>query len=218
MNDYRKKERMLMKKTGIVALVLMTVLNAYAGLTSKPVSMRIGAKSGLTICTYDDNIDDTIGNFTGAGIHIGFGMGADFFGIVGLDLEPCFGTTHFGRDEPLGRHTYSYSNFMFPIILSLRGCMVPVVTPYIGLGIAMNARFAGEEESKSPNGMGVTLDLSSSTMGFVLLRLGADVKLNDKWRITPEFTLNATGSGDKDHPPQTKEKNYNISVGVYYAP
>lgn len=205
-----------MKRTGIAVLVLMTVLNAYSGLLTKPVGMRIGAKTGLTFCNYDNNIDDAVGTFTGAGMHLGFGMGADFFSLVSLDLEPTFGTTSFARDELLGRRTYSYNNFMFPILLSLKGGMIPVVSPYIGLGIAVTVRFAGEEKFDFPNGSGTTTDLNGSTLAFVLFRLGAEIKLK-KWRIAPEFTLNATGSGDKNNPPRTEEKNYSISIGVYYS-
>jgi hypothetical protein len=213
----RNKEKMLMKRIGIAVLVLITVWNAHGGLLSKPVSMRVGAKTGITLCNYDNNIDDNIGPFGGAGMHFGIGMGADFFGLVALDLEPGFGSTSFARDELLGRHTYSYGNLMFPILLSLKGGMVPVVTPYIGLGFAINLRFSGEEKFEFPNGTGTTAALNGSTLGFILFRFGAEIKLN-KWRIAPEFTLNATGSGDENNPPRAEEKNYNISIGVSYSP
>jgi hypothetical protein len=207
-----------MKRTGIAALVLMTVWQGYAGLLGKPVSMRIGPKTGITICSYDDDIKDSADAFGGAGMHAGFGMGADFFGLAAIDLEPYFWTNSFTRDEPLYRHSYSYSNIMFPILISLRGSMVPVVTPYIGVGIGLNLRLAGEEKKEYPNGQGITTDISSSTLGLILLRFGGEIKLTRKLRITPEFTLAATGSGDEDNPPQAQESNYHISVGLYYSP
>jgi hypothetical protein len=46
---------------------------------------------------------------------------------------------------------------------------------------------------------------------------GLEIKLS-KLRIMPEFTTNMSGSGDETDPPYTRESNYHISLGVYYAP
>jgi len=198
-----------------VPLLLIAVAGVSSQCLTNPLSMRLGLEPGISVCTYD--ADDGGNIYTGGGMHIGIGMGSDFFRLIAFDMRLQFKTTSFGRGEALGRRIRSYKNLMYPVFLALKAGMLPRVSPYIGLGIGFNIRFAGVERFEFSGGGAIENDIGGSTaQGFMILGLGAEIKLN-KWRIAPRFTANISGSGDETHPPQTEEKNYDISVGFYYS-
>jgi hypothetical protein len=176
--------------------------------------MRIGIKPGITACNYDPG--DGTDTYSGTGWHIGIGMGSDFFRLAGLDIVPQYRTTSYARDEQIRRHVYAYQSILFPLFLSVRGYMVPRVTPYAGFGIGFNFRLSGVERSEYPGGTATEVDIGSSLQGFIILGGGVEIKLN-KWRIVPEVLVNISGSGDENNPPETEEKDIDISIGLYYT-
>ncbi len=206
-----------MRRTSVAALFfLFTLAGVYGQCLTSPISMRVGIKPGLTICTDDQADGGDV--FQGTGLHIGIGMGSDFFRLIALDMTPQFRTTSFGRDEASFRRIYSYKNLMFPLFLSLKGGMIPLISPYIGFGIGFGLQFDGTERREFPNGTATEDKLAgSNAQGFILLGGGLEIKLS-KLRITPSFTANISGSGDETHPPKTEEKDYDISAGLYYSP
>jgi hypothetical protein len=203
--------------TAIGALAVLLVLNsAAAQCLSRPVAMRMGVKLGLTACYYDP--DDNTGVYSGTGMNIGVGMGSDFFGLLGFDMTPQFRTTVYSRDEWWGRRTLSHNNIMFPLTLSLRAYMIPVVSPFIGLGIGFNIQLAGVERHEFASGDAVEYELNDTgLLGFLVFPMGVDIKLN-KWRLEPSVTFNITGSGDEANPPETLKRDIDISIGAYYSP
>lgn len=117
----------------IWGFILLIILGqCFAG----PISTRTGIKMGLTSSTYDR--DDTGNVFKGTGVLLGMNMGTDFFRLIAIDMAWQYRTTRQARDETFGRSIYSYNNFFYPILLSLKGGMIPMVAPYISLGIGIN--------------------------------------------------------------------------------
>ena len=127
--------------SGSGLLLTCIVSQVFGQCLSTPITMRAGVKPGINICSYDPG--DGSSTFNGVGVHAGLGMGVDFYRVLGLDFVPQYRTTAFGRDELLREHNYFYNGIMFPIHLSLKGGMIPVVSPYVGLGIGFNFLVSG---------------------------------------------------------------------------
>ena len=210
-----------MIRKNIPFVVMILIVLAIAPAHAKVISMRAGVRFGLTACNF--NHDDGGEVSTGTGMHLGLGMGTDLFGIIGFDLTPQYRSLKFSRSVTLGDKTYYYDNIYFPVFLSLRGNFIPLVSPYIGLGIGFNIIVAGHERNEYPDGNTVETPLSgTSLLGVegtlrptIILGGGLEIKLS-KLRIIPEFTAHMTHS-EEETTPQTKESDYHISLGFYYA-
>jgi hypothetical protein len=204
-----------MKK--IVLLLLAITIAGYAQCLSVPINTRVGLKVGFNPGTYDP--DDDLDELKGTGMHFGLGMGTDFLNLISLDMGAQFRTTKYSRTQPGGRRTYSYSNLYFPIFLSLKAGMLPMISPYIGIGLGINVQFDGKERWE-PDGIAIETPIEgSNTNAFLILGLGAEIKLI-KLRISPEFTANINSQADDPDTPDRNEKitDYHLSVGFYYAP
>lgn len=203
-----------MKK--ITVSILLFVIVGYAQCLSAPISTRVGVKVGFNPGTYDP--DDNLDVYKGTGVHFGFGMGTDFLNLLSLDMHALFKTTTYSRTEPLGRFTRSYNNLYFPIFLSIKAGMLPLVSPYVGVGLGINVQFEGTQKWE-PNGVAIETPIGGTTNAYLILGLGAEIKLI-KLRITPEFTANINSGADDPATPNRTEANtdYHLSVGFYFAP
>jgi hypothetical protein len=91
--------------------------------------------------------------------------------------------------------------------------MLPLISPYLGAGIGINVQFEGRRKWE-PNGVAVETELAGGTNAYVILGLGAEIKLT-KFRVCPEFTANIKPtSEDQDD----KYTDFHLSVGLFYAP
>jgi hypothetical protein len=195
----------------ITFTILLLVMVCYAQCLSGPLSTRVGIKAGFNTGTYEPN--DALGNMKGTGVHFGLGMGTDIFNLIALDMGAQFRTTKYSREETLGRVTHSYKNLYFPIFLSIKAGMLPLISPYLGAGIGINVQFEGKRKWE-PNGVAVETDLAGATNAYFILGLGAEIKLI-KLRVCPEFTANIKPtSEDQDE----KYTDLHFSVGLFYAP
>lgn len=204
-----------MKKLIIVIFALVISLSAQC--LGSPVSTRVGIKFGLNPGTYERGDGGDV--FSGTGMHFGIGMGTTILNLIGLDMTPMYRTTTYSREEFLGMHSYSYKNLYFPIFLSLKAGMIPLVSPYVGLGLGFNIQIAGTERLET-NGLAVETDIEGTTThAYIILGVGAEIKLI-KWSIIPEFTANINGSMDDAATEDIREGNvdYHISVGFYFTP
>jgi hypothetical protein len=203
-----------MKKALLVILLL--VVWGSAQCLSAPISTRVGVKFGINPGTYKPDGGD---EFKGTGVHFGLGMGTDILNLIALDMGAQFRTTAYSREELLGTHTFSFNNLYFPVFLSLKAGMLPLISPYVGAGIGINVQFNGINRLES-DGIAVETPIQgASTNAFLIIGLGAEIKLI-KLRIMPEFTANINGQADDPETQDLTEKNvdYHISVGFYYAP
>jgi hypothetical protein len=149
----------------------------------------------------------------GTGMHFGLGMGTDILNIIALDMGAQFRTTKYSREDPLGRVTHSYNNLYFPIFLSIKAGMLPLISPYVGAGIGINVQFEGKRKWE-PNGVAVETDLAGATNAYFILGLGAEIKFI-KLRVCPEFTLNIKPTSEDQ---EDKYRDLHFSVGLFYAP
>lgn len=203
-----------MKK--VLFLLFTIVVFSYAQCLGAPISTRVGVKFGVNPGRYSIGEDQDA--FKGTGVHFGFGMGTDIFNLISLDMGAQFRTTNYSREEVLGEHTYSYNNLYFPVFLSLKAGMLPLISPYIGAGLGINVQFNGTNRLDA-NGIVVETSIEGArTNAFLILGLGAEIKLL-KFRIMPEFTANINAQADDSATEETEENvDYHISVGFYYAP
>ncbi|UCD18977.1 MAG: outer membrane beta-barrel protein [candidate division WOR-3 bacterium] len=206
-----------MKKL-IFVLVLLTAWCA-AQCLSAPISTRVGVKFGINPGTY--SLDDGLDEFKGTGVHFGIGMGTDILNLISLDMGAQFRTTIYSRSEEFlveYTHSYSYNNLYFPIFLSIKAGMLPLVSPYVGVGLGINVQYNGIEKEET-NGVTIETPIEgANTNAFFILGLGAEIKLL-KLRISPEFTANINAQADNEATEATEENiDYHISLGLYYAP
>lgn len=195
-----------------ISILILAVALFVMGCGFKPIQMRAGTRAGLTLSTYDRG--DGNGTFTGTGGIAGLGMGTDFFGLLGLDMSYQYRSIVQSRVETAGKNIYKYDNLYFPLTFSLKGCMVPVVSPYLSFGLGLNVQLAGLHRYEYNSGTALETDLGGgNASAFAILGLGAEVKLA-KLRIVPEFMSNIEAQDDTTK----KRADYHISVGVYYAP
>lgn len=204
-----------MKRMILIAL-LLTAWGA-AQCLSAPISARVGVKFGINPGTYspDDGLDD----LKGTGVHFGLGMGTDVLNLISLDMGAQFRTTAYSREEALGTRSYSYDNLYFPIFLSVKAGMLPLISPYVGAGLGINVQFNGIQRFESGSIAVETPIEGSSTNAFFILGLGAEIRLL-KLRISPEFTANINTQADDPVTEDRTETNidYHISVGIFYSP
>ncbi len=198
-----------LKKT-ILTIILLSAV-CFAQCFSGPIGTRVGIKGGINPGTYNPN--DNLGQMTGTGVHIGLGMGTDIFSLISLDMAAQFRTTRYSRQEALARRTYLYNNLYFPVMLSLKAGMLPLISPYLGAGIGINVQFDGKQQLES-NNVVLETPIGGATHAFFIIGLGVEFKLI-KFRISPEFTVNIKPTSD-DQP--EKYTDYHLSVGLYYTP
>ncbi len=198
-----------MKKISLCVFVLAAL--CFSQCLPGPVSTRVGLKVGINPGTYEPG--DTLDNMTGTGTHFGLGMGTDFFNLISLDMGAQFRTTRYGREEPLGRVTHSYNNLYFPIFLSIKAGMLPLISPYVGAGIGINVQFEGTRRWE-PDGIAVETAIDGATNAYFILGLGVEFKLI-KFRICPEFTVNIKPDSEDQ---LDKYTDYHLSVGFFYTP
>ncbi|UCC12342.1 MAG: hypothetical protein JSW02_02060 [candidate division WOR-3 bacterium] len=205
-----------MKKISIVMLALVISLSAQC--LGSPINTRAGIKFGVNPGTLEEGDGGDV--FSGTGMHFGIGQGTDILNLLSLDMLVMYRATTYSRVEALDiTHSYSYKNLYFPIVLSLKAGMLPLISPYISAGIGFNIQLSGIERFEG-NGLAIENDIAGlGTHAYAILGLGVEVKLI-KLRIVPEFTANINGSLDDDATEDIREGNvdYHISVGVYYAP
>jgi hypothetical protein len=196
----------------LTVLLLMSVIFA-GGQCMAPIKAAAGMQIGLNYGIFDP--DDGAGTMSGAGFQFGLGMGMEILGTLGIQVTPSFKTTEFSREIlniPTGAR---YSNFFLPVHVQIKAGMIPVVSPYLGLGIAYNSQlsgtgYIGELESSIE-------DLENDT--YFSLALGADIKLI-KLKIVPEFCFNYNLTADDGDTPNRSEQehNFHFSIGLFYTP
>lgn len=192
--------------------MLILVAVCFAQCLSAPINARVGIKCGINPGTYDPN--DNFSALTGTGFHFGLGMGTDIINLISLDMGAQFRTTRYSRQETLARRTYLYNNLYFPVMLSLKAGMLPLIAPYLGVGVGVNVQYDGRQQLES-NGVVIETPVEgSNTTARFIIGLGVEFKLL-KFRISPEFTANIKPTSD-DQP--EKYNDYHLSVGLFYTP
>ncbi len=210
-------------------LITLCLLSIYAlgQCLSGPLSTRVGIRTGLVFSSFDPENDDR--NLNGVGFQFGLGMGTDFMNMWGIELIPQIRTTSFGRtDETIFgtiRTTFSYTNIYLPVVVSIKAGMLPVVSPYLGIGCSGNFQIGGNLRIET-NGSAVEYEIESDDREndfFLLGALGADIKLVNML-VTPEISLNynLTASLPNENNPNLSVEGNNIdfhfSIGLYYSP
>ncbi|MGQ9665281.1 MAG: hypothetical protein ACUVQ3_08095 [bacterium] len=199
-----------MKKIIFLSLVFAVIL---AGQCLTPIKSYIGPLIGINYSNLDPK--DNAGTLSGTGLQLGLGMGVEMLNTIGIQMAPMFKTTSFRRtilDIPTGAN---FNNLYLPLSLQLKAGILPLVSPYFGLGIAGNFQldgtlFVGELETSVD-------DLENDL--YFCISLGSDIKLV-KLKITPEFALNYNLTADDPDTQNRTETNYelNFSVGLFYTP
>jgi hypothetical protein len=205
----------MIKKISLVVFLLAAGVFGQCG--GCLVSTRVGVKTGIILCNYDPG--DGTAVYSGSGSHIGFGMGTDFLKLISVDLTPQYTTTNYTRQEPLFERTLAYKNLYFPVFVSLKAGMIPLISPYIGLGLGFCMTASAYDVQKYANGTIIETQLGGGiSPAYLIVGGGVEIKLL-KFRISPEFTAHIQPTDPEDpYPPPAQAINYNLSLGLYYAP
>ena len=209
-----------MVKKLIIILFLLSVYAYGQCCFSGPISTRMGVKAGVNYCVVD--ADDDLGKLDGFGWHIGLGMGTDILDFLAIDMAPQIRSTVYSRTvDIIGlpvTTSRSFTNIYLPVLLSLKAGMVPLMSPYFGIGIAGNFQLDGAIRIES-GGPAIEDDIDELENDlFFIAALGVEIKLI-KLKISPEVSLNYNLTADDPDTPDQTEKNYDIhlSVGLYYS-
>jgi hypothetical protein len=205
-------------------LITLSLLSVYAYgqcCFSGPISTRIGIKTGLNYGIF--NRDDGVGELNGLGWHIGLGMGTDILDFLAIDMTPQIRSTYYSLTTDEGYITpvttsYSFTNLYLPVIFSVKLGVVPLISPYIGIGGAGNFQLSGKVKD-GHHGSGVEQGIEELENDFFIIgALGAEIKLI-KLKISPEVSLNYNLTADDSRTSDQTEKNYDIhlSIGLYYS-
>ena len=206
-----------MKKVVIISLI--TVICAFAQCLGGPLSGRIGIKTGINYGLFDPEDDDE--NLTGMGFHVGFGMGLDIMNTFAIDMTPTFRTTSYGVTENNTTVSLSYTNLYLPIQFSLKAGL-PIVAPYIGIGVAGNFQMGGTIKVEG-EGASFEFDIDDEDLEqdfFLIGALGTQIKLVSV-HVVPEISMNynLTPSLVDENNPNFEIEGTNIdfhfSVGIY---
>jgi hypothetical protein len=205
---------MLNKLLVVICLIAATGFAQCGGCL---VSTRVGVKAGLILCNYDPG--DGTAAYSGTGSLFGFGMGTDFLKLISVDVTPQYTTTNYTRQEPLFERTLAYKNLYFPVFVSLKAGMIPLVSPYIGLGLGFCMTASAYDVQKYANGTIIETQLGGGiSPAYLIVGGGVELKLI-KFRISPEFTAHIQPTDPEDpNPPPAQAINYCLSLGFYYTP
>lgn len=177
----------------------------------------VGIKPGLNLTTY--NPDDGAGNYTGAGFNIGFGLALDV-GNLGIEMAPSFRTTNYSRTQTIIVDITTsghFQNFYLPVHFLLKANELPLVSPFLGIGFALDFQNKGYWAVNT-----IKTDVPSDQLEndfFLSMALGADIK-QSHFKISPEFSFDYNLTADDPDTPNRTESNYDftISVGLYFTP
>jgi hypothetical protein len=206
----------------IIALALLLIVGGFGQCL---IGSRVGVKLGPNYCVFTPS--DGSGELSDVGFHFGIGMGTDFFNFLSLDMTPMIRSTKFSRTgEIIGvpiRLSYSFSNIYLPVVLSLKAGMLPLISPYIGAGLAGNFMLSGTIRIES-GGSAIEDNLENLENDFFFIfALGIEFKL-PKFRISPELSINYNLTADIPDPnnitqPYEGENgDFHFSLGLYYTP
>ncbi len=199
-----------MKKMAFLSFVLLSFV---AGQDAPPVKSYFGLVTGLNYSNYDPK--DNAGNLSGIGFQVGLGMGIEIGSTIGIQIAPMFRTTSLSRPI-LGIDTgANFDNLYLPLSFRLNAGMIPVISPYLGIGITGNFQLSGTAyigEIRS------SVDDLENDLLFTF-SFGTDIKLT-KIKVSPEFAFNYNLSADDPDTQNRTETNYDFhfSVGLYYTP
>ncbi|MGB9720631.1 MAG: outer membrane beta-barrel protein [bacterium] len=196
-----------------MTLLLIIPLVFVAGQCVTPLKSYFGLIAGINYSNYDPK--DNAGNLSGIGYQVGMGMGMEIGSTIGIQMAPMFRTTSFNRTI-LGIETgANYNNLYLPLLFQLKAGMIPVVSPYLGIGLAGNFQLNGTAYIGEIHS---SIDDLENDLLFAL-SLGTDIKLI-KLKISPEFTFNYNLSADDPDTPNRTETNYDFhfSAGIFYTP
>jgi hypothetical protein len=211
----------------LLIIIVLFAIYAYGQCLGGPISTRFGIKTGLVYSTFDP--DDNTGGLSGMGFQIGLGMGTDIMNALSIDMTPQLRTTSFGRtDEILGteiKTTISYTNLYLPVQFSLKAGMLPVLAPYIGIGLAGNFQMSGTVRVET-EGSAIESDIDKEDLEndfFLVGAVGTDIKLVN-FKIVPEISINYNLTADlhnENNPNQTYDGeniDLHFAVGFYFSP
>jgi hypothetical protein len=194
-------------------LLLFTILPVLFVSPQTFVNPYFGFQTGLNYSIFDPK--DEAGNLTGLGFQFGLGMGIEFLNTFDLEIAPSFRTTSFERTVLNIETGADFKNFYIPFIFKLRAGTLPVVNPYLGLGIAGNFQIDGTAYVGSFKS---SIDDLENDLLF-LVSVGTDIKLA-KIKMTPDFKFNYNLTADDPDTEDRSEENYDFhfSFGISYAP
>lgn len=143
----------------------------------------------------------------------------DLLGTLGIEVCPGYILHRYARTlEVIGvdvTTTYTFHSFSLPAYLLLKASAVPMVSPYVAVGVDLDIPFSGSVKVGSISAD--IEDLDNEVVGSLVI--GADVNLI-ALKVSPAVSFNYDLTGDDDGTANRSEKIYDLrlSLGLYYKP
>ncbi len=182
---------------------------------SAPLSINLGINGGWNNCVVDCS-NERLENHTSNGLHGGIMAGYNIRPYLAFNIIPQYKTTSDICGHWPGTD-YFYTNLFIPVIMVVKLKPTHSVSPYLGIGCAVNFQLSGIERDNEWIIERPIEDLGNDL--YFTTFIGLENKLA-RFRIAPEFSFNYnltdhTGPADSE---LTKSiYDFDISIGLYYA-
>jgi len=203
-----------MLKKYIKYIILSQFIFVYTQCLASPVSARVGVKAGLNHCVRKAN---GFQSHTGKGFHAGIDIGFDLFPCFAIDITPQIKSSHY--KSPMWPGTdYEYMNVYIPTVVSLKLLSAPSLSPYLGIGGAVNFQLSGKMINRDDGNNGEQkIEALENDVYFVAV-CGIEAKLA-RLRISPELSFNYNLTPDYPGSEELSISHYDVhfSVGLCYS-
>lgn len=167
-----------------VSRILFLLVCSYTLCSSATAGVRVGVRAGINRCVLD--------GLTGPGSHIGIDIGYCVGPSFAVSFAPQIKWTNYDAMRWPGTD-YEYRNLFLPLVFSVHPLQTNSVSPYLGIGPAVNVQLRGRAIS---NWTFMRYDIEPLETDLYLTGvLGFDVELG-RFSFRPELFFNQNMTGN----------------------
>jgi hypothetical protein len=203
-----------MLKKYIKYITLSQFIFFYAQCLASPINARVGVKAGVNHCVRKAN---GFQSHTGTGFHAGIDIGFDLLPCFAIDITPLIKSSQY--KSPMWPGTdYEYMNAYLPTIVSFKLLLTPSLSPYLGIGGAVNFQLSGKMINTGDGDIGEQkIETLENDVYFVAV-CGVEAKVV-RLRISPELSFNYNLTPGYPGFEELSVSHYDLhfSVGLCYS-
>lgn len=196
-----------MKKLTII--IIVQCICFYSLSFSSAVGARFGVRAGINRCILNP------GNRSGTGFHVGIDIGLDVHPNFAMDIAPQVKLSKYYAPFWPGID-YEYTNLFIPIIASVKSLSATSLSPYLGIGGAINVQLSGKMIDEPYESWSKIEDLEKD---FYFVAIGGIEARLARFRISPElsFNYNLTASYPGFEDRSVSNYDFSLTLGCSYA-
>ena len=200
-----------MNKLALLFLLQFTLL--YSQSLSSPSGLCVGLKAGVNHCVLD--YSEPFRNLSGKGLHGGICIGFDLHPCITINITPQIKSSSYLIGMWPGTD-YHYTNLFLPATVSLKLLSTQSISPYLGIGGAVNFQISGKEVD-TEWGTEQPIENLRNDLYFTT-SFGIEKKF-ERLRIAPEFSFNYNLT--PTHPGSTDVSvsmyDFNLTISLCYV-